>query len=351
MDGFDWLAEMAAQSDVQECLLKRYSAVNTSSSSPDGTVVAGRGGLGRALSIAPNGQYINTHHLNESQTGSDLCIIGHAFKSSAFVNNEELIEVYRTDVRAGYLKAWTNGDMQWQPSGAIFASGILQNGGWNYLEVRVTLANGTGGAVQIRLNGRQIYEKLDFDSTFTFDGWTDVRWRGHGTGSAIDDLYVCNGAGTENNDFLGDIRVLSSNPSADFAVEWDQAGVGAHYEEIDDQPLSAGLGGEPWTDFDYIEDDTPGNKCLFEYQDVAPGFINQEVKGLQLATAVRVTNPQALRLKNILLSGATEEELSDDPLMWDIYQPVVSISELDPDTTDPWTVTGINATKFGVEVG
>jgi hypothetical protein len=213
------------------------------------------------------------------------------------------------------------------------------------------LANGTGGSITIRVNGRQVYEKLAFDSTSTSDGWSRVQWKGHGTDSAIDDIYICNGDGAENNDFLGDIRVLSSNPSADFLTEWDQSGVGGHFEEIDDQPLSAGLGGEPWTDADYIEDDTPGNKCLFEYEDVAPSFINQDVKGLQLATAVRVTNPQAMRFKNILLSGGIADELCDDTLMWDTYQPVVSISELDPDTTDPWTVTGINATKFGVEVG
>jgi hypothetical protein len=324
--------------------------MEATSGDPDSKIVEGRGGIGRALSLGHYNQLIATPHLNGVED-SNLLIFGYAFKTTAFFNGEETVEVYRASTRAGYIRFYTNGDLQWVPNGVAFASGILPNSGWNYLEVRVTLANGTGGSVNIRLNGRQIYEKLAFDSTLTSDGWSFLRWRGHGTGSAIDDIYICNGDGTENNDFLGDIRVLSSNPTADFSTEWDQAGGGGHFEEIDDQPLSAGLGGEPWTDADYIEDDTPGNKCLFEYATVAPGFINQDVKGLQLATAVRVTNPQSLRFKNILLSGATEVDLSDDALMWDTYQPVVSISELDPDTTDPWTVTGINATKFGVEVG
>jgi hypothetical protein len=351
MDGFDWLDEMASATDAAECLKKRYGSVNNDAASPDGQIVEGRGGLGQALMLGWYAQYLGTHHLNEAETGGDTIIFGYAFKSTAFYNSQAVCEVYRNQTRAGYLKFYTDATMQWVPNGDIFASGILANGGWNYLECRVTVANGSGGAITIRLNGRQVYEKLGFDSTSTSDGWTHFRLKGHGTGSAIDDLYICNTEGAENNDFLGDIRVLRSNPSADFSTGWDQAGGGGHFEEIDDQPLSAGLGGEPWTDADYIEDDTPGNKCLFEYEAVAPGFINQDVKGLQLATAVKVTNTQSMHLKSILLSGTTEVDLSDDSLMWDTYQPVVSISELDPDTTDPWTVTGINATKFGVEVG
>jgi hypothetical protein len=353
MDGFDWLDEMAADSDAQQCLLKRYASVDTSASSPNGQIVAGRGGIGRALMLGYYAQQITTHLVNEAAIGTNTVIFGYAFKMTAFYNAQPMVEVWRAAQRCGYLRFFTDATMQWYPGGDVFASGVLANGGWNYMECRVTPANGTGGSVNIRLNGRQIYEKLGFDSTLASDGdgWTNMRWKGHGTGSALDDLYICNAEGAENNDFLGDIRVLSSNPASDFLTEWDQAGVGGHFEEIDDQPLSAGLGGEPWTDVSYIEDDTPGNKCLFEYGDVTPGFINQEVKGLQLATAVRVTNTQSLRLKNILRSGATDEEVSDNSLMWDTYQPVVSISELDPDTTDPWTVTGINATKFGVEVG
>jgi hypothetical protein len=350
MDGFDWLDEMASASDTLECLLKRYQSGGVTSGDPDGKIVEGRGGIGRALSLGHFNQYLITPHLNGIED-SKLCIFGYAFKTTAFYNAEEMVEVFRANTRAGYIRFYTNGDIQWVPNGVAFASGIAANSGWNYLEVRVTLANGTGGSINIRVNGRQVYEKLAFDSTSTSDGWSRVQWRGHGTGSAIDDIYICNGDGTENTDFLGDIRVLSSNPVSDVTTDWDQSGVGTHADEIDDQPLSAGLGGEPWTDVDYIEDDTPGNKCLFEYEDVAPGFINQDVKGLQLATAVRVTNPQSLCFKNILLSGTTEVDLSDDEIMWDTYQPVVSISELDPDTTDPWTVTGINATKFGVEVG
>lgn len=89
---------------------------------------------------------------------------------------------------------------------------------WHYIEVMYN-PNKTGGTVDIRLDGTQVYlaqgrttEKADNDVQ-------SVQIMGTGTNSPaylIDDLYILNADGTSNNTFLGQIRIsqASINPSA-----------------------------------------------------------------------------------------------------------------------------------------
>jgi hypothetical protein len=351
MDGFDWLDVMADDIDVAQCLLKRYRVVNMFSSLPDAQVIAGRAGIGRALQMGHYSQYIQTPGINDPVTGSEYAYIGYALKPSTLSNGEPSVRLYRLGSEVGRLEFYTGGNAQYFPNGAVFDSGI-DSTGWVYVEIGV-LAKNTGGWVQVRVNGRQVYEKTNFDATYTSDGWSNVTIYGHGTSnvSAFDDIYICNGAGTENNTFLGDIRILSLNPNGDNLVEWTPSAAGDHYTKVDDQPLNDGGSGEPWDDTDYIESDTTGNQDLFEYENLPDTFLYQDVVGLQLATVVRTTNEQVLDFKTLVVSGATETALTSGNLMWSNYHPIVAINELDPDTGLAWTPTGIKSAKFGVEVG
>jgi hypothetical protein len=238
---------------------------------------------------------------------------------------------------------------QFYPGGALFDT-TLKNNRWYYIELYFSIHNSTGAA-EMKVNGVSVHTDTNVDmQSLSSDSYTAIQFGSSGVDSLLDDVYICNDQGTANNTFLGDTRVVMVKPNGDYTTDWTQSGVGSHYQDVDDQPITP-TGVEVWTDTDYVEDSVTSNQDIFEYENLPSAYSGSTISGVQLVSVIRTTSAQSMSFKDVCRSSTTEVAVSTSEIMWDNYHPYWTIIETDPNTSSAWTQANVDAAKFGVEVG
>ena len=113
----------------------------------------------------------------------------------------------------------------------------------------------------------------------------------------LDDVYVCDTSGSRNNDFLGDVKVVTLRPNADTAqADFTPSAGSVHYSLVAEAPDDDG-------DATYVESGTVGHKDLYGYQDLTG--TPAAIMAVQLATVARKDDAGSRSLRAVLKSGAT----------------------------------------------
>ena len=88
---------------------------------------------------------------------------------------------------------------------------------WIYVEWKTTI-HPSAGTTEVVVNGQSVFAATGLNTRATANSTANQVAIGRGDNSSIavdyDDLYVCDGAGPANNDFLGDLRVQTLRPTA-----------------------------------------------------------------------------------------------------------------------------------------
>lgn len=219
---------------------------------------------------------------------------------------------------------------------------------WNFIEIKAK-CHDTTGTFEMRINGVPIVTLTGLDTKFGANSYFDEFSWGPGTLGGqqnwrYDNLYICDGAGSVNNDFLGRVIVDTIFPDGDDTTQFETTGngsLGTHYEHVDTQipdPSGSGL--------DRIEESTTtGNRDIF----TMGATINHET----VHAVVGVVHAEAATSNEnyhmVFDSNGTEVESSDIPALTTGNSTDLFIRELDPDTSSAWTSSTVNAVKFGVE--
>ena len=212
---------------------------------------------------------------------------------------------------------------------------ILKDYVWKYLEVKVTIS-ATVGVVEVRVNGVEIINETGLD---TKNGTDYMRYFGF---SAIptnrtvyyDDLYI------DDAQFHGDCRVKTFMPDSDSATHTDFVrSTGSNdYECVDES--------DPNDDTDYIYANTVGDISAFG---ITTGSLGT-VQGIQLNNYLRKDDAGTRKIKPLIRSNSSDyqgTELDDVPANYTFYS---DIWETDPDDSNPWTQTKLEAAEFGLEI-
>jgi hypothetical protein len=194
------------------------------------------------------------------------------------------------------------------PNGAIAAyragtllgtsdPGLVIVGGWSYIEAKVVLSDSVG-AVTVRVNGAAV---LTLTGQDTKSGGTKTVFDGislqcvGGNLSYWDDVYWINGAGSVNNDFLGDRRVYTIYPNAEGTTQqWAATPSGTHYTTVDESPPNSG---------DYVASATNGQIELFGLQNL-PANVST-VAFVQAMLNAEKTDAGTLFLKRVVRHAGT----------------------------------------------
>lgn len=212
---------------------------------------------------------------------------------------------------------------------------------WVYVELKV-LCNAVTGTYELRVNGTAVVS----GSGDTKAGANDYHqafaiWHcGSGvTPTYYDDLYVADGSGTVNNDFLGNHKVVALVPNgAGDSSQWTPS-AGGNYACVDENPSNG--------DTDYVEDGTAGHRDLFACSDVSDLGI---IRGVQVSTICRETDVNPFTLKTVVKSGSTVDADAGQPIGSTDYVARTRILETDPATDAAWTQSGVNGMQIGIEV-
>lgn len=211
---------------------------------------------------------------------------------------------------------------------------------WHYIEFKATLHD-TTGAIELRVDNLSVLNvsgidtknagtKSVFDAIwFGVSGWMNYAF--------IDDFYLCNGAGSVCNDFLGDLSVQTLLPSAAGNSTGLAPTSGANYTTVDDPQMNT---------TDYVSSSVAATKDTYIFPDIATP---RTIKAVQ-ASHYGVKTDGSRLLVPVVRSGGTDYDGSGQLLSqdWKLHR---TIYQTNPATSAAWTDSGLNAAEFGVKVG
>jgi hypothetical protein len=269
---------------------------------------------------------------------------------------------YHTDALATFMEFWDNlGNYQMSittlSGGTLrvaYGSGIPIVGDstspllfdeYQYIEVKVVIHD-TNGSVDIRQNGISIFHADSIDTDYTDVGSVSQIVFPHLTANDfIDDVYICDGNGTKNNDFLGDCHIeyiLPNGAGTPATAEWLNSGddTASLYTMVDENP--------PGGDRNYDLGASLPVKDVWAFPDLAAE--SNSILGIQVNCLARVEDLDvAVNMKNVCRSGGVDY-LSDAYLVDNTdYLYHTSIWEQNPNGTVDWTRITFNAAEFGYE--
>lgn len=183
-------------------------------------------------------------------------------------------------------------------TGTLLDTSSLQtgsDGGYNYWELKILIHN-TTGTYELRKNGAIVFSAGTADTQATGNASANQAAFGcerDNTASIgnpafdIDDIYILNGLGSKNKDFLGDQVVLGAMPNAsgdstDFASESSGSPSGtANWDQVNDLATSV-----PDDDSGYVVSSTVGDKDLYNFENLA--FATGDINGIRVVNRIRL---------------------------------------------------------------
>lgn len=238
----------------------------------------------------------------------------------------------------------------------------LADAAWTHLEFKATIRTGANGSFSARFNTRrQTTAAITWDAANTgvntanqgadgADRWELSLAQSPATDIAVDDIYVCDGAGAANNDFLGPTAIEAIDVSGNGdTVAWDLQGGAASLEDAwnetaitqstteDDKRVNT-------KDVGAIELGALGN--LVAVRNTPVIGVQTRITGKMEATGTRdlqffyrktTGSPAQVGTKIVTIASTTLVTHADT-------------RETDPNTAAAWTVADIDGLQVGAEL-
>lgn len=219
----------------------------------------------------------------------------------------------------------------------------LSTATWYYIEWKVTIADSiAANSCQVRVNGAQWINVTAGQDTKNTANATANQVRLASPASAntdFDDLYVCDSAGSLNNDFVGDCRVEALFPTgAGTTTQWTPS-AGANWQCVDENP--------PTDDTDYVESSTAGQKDTYAMGDLAS--VPTAIFGVQTCLLARKTDAGSRSVAAVIRSGGADYDGATVALA-DTYAYLLEVREQDPDGPASWTAAKVSAMEAGLKL-
>lgn len=240
----------------------------------------------------------------------------------------------------------------------LATTGPYTSSTWYYIELKATIATTASGTYELRVNGTVAVSGTGVVTAAlgnTNANGMYFELRGDDslpTHAYIDDIYVCDGAGTSNNDFLGESIIEGILPTSNGdVVDWDAFVDGGtpttqDYQAMDDAATLGSLGDG---DASYIQSDVANAKNLCVLGPLAQ--VANAVRGIMVSDIVRTTVIGSRDLQ-ILSRDVDDNEnvLATRTISSQVYTGHHFVSETDPQTGVAWLATRLNTTQFGVKL-
>jgi len=228
------------------------------------------------------------------------------------------------------------------------ANSIVTENAWHYFELKV-YCHDSAGTYEMRIDGVDVLSATSVDTKYGTDNYHSVvRFNGVvSTGddysAQIDDLYICDGTGSENNDFIGpNIRVVTLSPNADGdSSDWTTSTGNTHYTLVDEDEQNSA---------EYVEDTTTNNTDLYEYESLPVVNIADPI-AVNVVSEFITTEPNNWTIETVVKHSTTEDADSGQVVATDDWVALSRLLEENPVTTNAWTTSDVNNLQAGVKVG
>ena len=217
---------------------------------------------------------------------------------------------------------------------------------WYHLQIKVTIDT-SGGSVGIKVdNGTEVSQgslNTDFNASSEADAFG---WSGHSGASNsyswyIDDIYICDSTGSDNNDYLGALVVEGIRPNANGHHEDWAPSTGTNWQNVDDNDEANYNSASALNEFGKID--------TYEFEDLSA--IDSNIKGVQVNgffINTGTANP-VMKFKSRVNSVDYETDTFEVANTED-YDHFSEIFEDNPNTSADWAKSELEAAEFGVEL-
>jgi hypothetical protein len=210
---------------------------------------------------------------------------------------------------------------------------------WYYAEMKAYCAP-SGGYVIVRLNGVEILNVSGINTAYSSSNPNTeiVKILGHDQ-FYFDDWYICDNSGMKNNDFLGDIKVLSYTPTRDGSrIDFTPVGAASNYQAVNEALQNS--------DTNYVTQSGIGMYDLYGF--TAPS-ISGSLLGIQQTVTARKDDSGTRFIKLIGSYGSNNAESSSISLL-DNYRTYFNIYESRLGTNEDWSFNDLNSAEFGFKI-
>lgn len=321
----------------------------------NGTVSGIAGMSGRCFTISSGSDGIY-QDLTASQE-DDVLIMGARFQAhgGTFANDNAALFVFSSDAgttphvsicinaTAGRILAKRGNNLGTELGRS--ADGLFSQLQTHYLEAKVVLHD-TTGSVQVRLNRQVILNLTNVDTKnggtkTVFDRGNIFHWSTMGNNIYLDDLYLCNGLGSVNNDFLGSGTVEARRPNGNGNYsQW----TGSDGNSTDNYLLVDDPAPNPDDDSTYVEEATTNERDSYTMEDLVA--TTGTPKAVAVRCLARYTGGGAENMKLFVRRSSTD---SDGPTLTlaSSYRVENLILNEDPIAAGAWTIANINSMECG----
>jgi hypothetical protein len=211
---------------------------------------------------------------------------------------------------------------------------VIPNYGWFYFEVKLTIS-ATVGEVTVRVNTTQVLNLTSQDTKNGSDYIRKFRLLSiHSSiDTAFDDIYI------DDAQFHGDCRIRTFMPDSISSTNNSFTASAGNKDECVDEPQSN-------DDTDYIYSDTLNHKQGFG---ITTGSLGT-VKGIQLNNHCRLDEAGTRKITPLIRSNSTDYTGTETGGITADYLFEHEIFETDPDDSNAWTQTKLEAAEFGLEI-
>lgn len=332
MDGFDHY-------QTSELAEKGYNPVL--SANYDVVPAAGRRG-GKALK---NGD-INLSYVSQNFVSSDTVVVGAALSLGSAPSSFDLGVLVLEDAIGGLhsFEITTLGEYKLSSGGATATSspGAWAISAYNYYELKFVKGTGADAVLELRKDG---IVQLTINTSTGVDQIAGCRFlEGNSltlTVMYMDDLYVLNGLGSTNNDYLGDSRVDTHLPASDGADSDFVPNLGgSNYTMVDEA--------NPDYDSTFVQSGTVSERDLYTMPTTGLGTA---IYGVQQSAFIKKTDAGTVTVDVVTEKPAgSGEKVGDNRTASDTYSYHIALLETDPDDSTTWSDAKIDATEFGYKV-
>jgi hypothetical protein len=224
------------------------------------------------------------------------------------------------------------------------ASKSLKRNTWHYLEYKV-YCHDSSGTIDVQLDGENILALSSVDTLQDTTGYLGsfvIRAprssADANVAASIDDLYILDGA-AGLSDFLGPVKVETLHPTGDTAtVNWTTSTGSNHYALVDENPVNTG---------DYVYSATANQEDKYTLSNLT--YLSS-IDGVQLGCMAQLDGPGTKQVYLTCDSNGTANTGSENYLADTTSIHFSRILENDPDTSNAWTASAVNALIAGVKV-
>lgn len=333
LDGFDSYGNSTGSPPAPSAITGRKWA--TSGFASSGDIETGRTGF--AFESGSSSFYMTTPNF----TTNDTLIVGAAIKviDTIDLQNGQIQRLFTfrentTDSLVLYLNGNNLGVYRGTTLLELSNRFNIDSNKWYYIEMKGKCDN-SAGTYEVKVNGTTILSGSGLDTQAGSLGYynnleifDDNFW--------YDDMYVCDGSGSDNNDFLGITKVHTIRPDA--AGDTNNFDSGA-YTDIDEEQVD--------DDTTYAATVSSGTRLVANY-DATLDF--DTIAGVMVNSVASSNDAQNVAV--VTISGSTTNVSSNLAINTggnSTYTTLTYVSEQNPDTSSAWTSSTINSAQFGLE--